>query len=90
MKKFIGIIIAYFILVFAARWIAASNIRTLASRGWVFYYSPDCGFCEKQIEQIGENKISWMPTVNCKENLILCKEKRINAYPTRYMKGVFL
>lgn len=64
------------------KWWSASNIRKLAADGWVFYYSPTCGFCEKQINEVGASKLSWMPMVNCETNPSKCDEKGIKAFPT--------
>lgn len=81
-QKAIGAVVVFVLLVLAWGWYVAANIRALRDRGWVFYHSPTCGFCVTQIAQVGANKFSWMPMVNCKENPGLCKEKGINAFPT--------
>jgi len=81
-KNALGAVVAYFIIMLMCSWWMAANIRALANKGWVFYHSPDCGFCETQIEQVGADKFSWMPMVNCKEHPALCKEKGIKAFPT--------
>jgi hypothetical protein len=81
-QKGIGAFVALLLLVFAYSWHEAANIRTLRDEGWVFYYSPTCGFCVTQIADVGARKFSWMPMVNCAENPALCKEKEIEAFPT--------
>ena len=62
-------------------WYAAVNIRKLAADGWVFYHVSWCGYCVKQIEQIGASKFSWMPMVECSNNPV-CVDKGITSFPT--------
>ena len=59
-----------------------SNIRKLANDGWVLYHSPYCGYCIKQLSDIGYFKLKLLPTVNCSDNSNICREKGITSYPT--------
>lgn len=81
---FIGIIILCCIVLalYIKSWYEASNIRKLASEGWVFYHSPSCGYCVKQIVSVGKSRLGWMPMVDCSKSEKLCAEKNISAFPT--------
>ena len=81
-QRLIGLIIVFVILMTIWGWLDAANIRKLSNDGWVFYYSPSCGYCVTQIAHIGSAKLSWMPTVNCVDDPVKCKEKGIDAFPT--------
>ena len=59
----IGIVIFCLIVLslYILSWYNASNIRKLASEGWVFYHSPSCSYCVKQIVSVGKSRLGWMP-----------------------------
>ena len=80
----IGIVIFCLIVLslYILSWYNASNIRKLASEGWVFYHSPSCSYCVKQIVSVGKSRLGWMPMVDCSKYEKLCAEKNIRAFPT--------
>ena len=54
------------------------DIVQIASDGWVLYYSPKCGHCTTQLNDLGW-MVHWLPTVNC--DVESCSEN-ISAFPT--------
>jgi hypothetical protein len=80
-RETFGILVVCVIMVLAYQWYTA-NIRKLSNDGWVFYYSPECTHCVKQMMHIGSLKLCWLSMVNCVDNPEICKEKGVTAFPT--------
>lgn len=78
--KGIQIIVLLMFIYFCA-WYLATDIRTLGENGWVMYHSPDCGYCVKQLQDIGW-KSFFLPKVDCKANPTVCEKEGIGAFPT--------
>jgi len=87
-------ILIFFLSLFAPFTVSAQSVTPLVSRvvplelaqclsqkGWVMYGKPECSACAIEKEYFGES-FSQISYVDCREQIQLCEEKNIRAFPT--------
>ena len=81
MNRLVIAVITIAVIILAAVWIMSTNIRSISADGWTLYHSPTCGYCVKQLKEIGWQTY-FLNAVDCSTNTQECSKHGVRAYPT--------